>query len=222
MKRKVVLSLVLVLLISMTMGCASKAGKDFKEEYESVNGKENAKGSIHRVIEIPEDNPYEKITTAELLKKIDKKETFYVYFGDKLCPWCRSVIEKSIEVAKDKKVKKIYYINIWDDEGNEILRDKYELVDGKLKKTIKGTDDYKKLLKIFDKVLTDYNLTDEKGEKISTGEKRIFAPNYMFVEKGKVKSLVTGISEKQKESREELTDEILKDEAKIFKDFFKK
>ena len=38
--------------------------------------------------------------------------------------------EKSIEVAKEKNIEKIYYIDIWDDDGNEILRDKYILHDG--------------------------------------------------------------------------------------------
>ena len=51
---------------------------------------------------------------------IENKETFYVYFGDELCPWCRSVIEKFIEVAKKNDVKKVYYVKIWDDDHNEI------------------------------------------------------------------------------------------------------
>ena len=48
--------------------------------------------------------------TKDILKRIDNKETFYVYFGDRLCPWCRSVIEKSIERLEEisKMIKEIY------------------------------------------------------------------------------------------------------------------
>ena len=55
---------------------------------------------------------------------------------------------------------------------------------------------------------------------METGEKRIFAPNFFYVKKGKVKTMVTGISNKQKDSRENLTNEILKDEEKAFNKLF--
>ena len=52
-------------------------------------------------------------------------------------------------------------------------------------------------------------------------EKRIYALNFIYVEKGIPKKLVDGISSHQNDSREELTDEILKDEEEIFNKFFK-
>ena len=217
MKKYLILSLVCLIFLC---GCQNKDALTFKEEYESVNGVENKNGKVHRSVTISEDNPYEKTTTSKILKMIEEKKTFYVYFGDKLCPWCRSVIEKSIEVAKNNKVQKIYYISIWNDEGEEILRDKYDFVDGELKKTIKGTNDYQKLLEIFNELLKEYTITDSNGEKVSTGEKRIYAPNYIYIENGKAIKLVTGISDLQTDSRGELTNEILKDEEQIFKDFF--
>ena len=58
--------------------------------------------------------------------------------------------------------------------------------------------------------------------KISVGEKRIFAPNYIYVEKGTAKKLIAGTSDLQKNSRDELTKEILEDEEKIFQNFFNK
>ena len=130
-------------------GCTSKGAIKFKEDYESINGQTNKSGKVHRSVTIVEDNPYEEVDARDILAKIVNKETFYVYFGDKLCPWCRSVIEKSIEVAKDNKIDKIYYVPIWNDNGEEILRDKYEIVDGELKKTVDGTETYQKLLEIF-------------------------------------------------------------------------
>ena len=70
-------------------------------------------------------------------------------------------------------------------------------------------------------VLEDYTLTDENGDTISFGEKRIFAPNFIYVEKGKAKKIESGSSEKQTDSRMKLTDEMLKDEEKKFNEFFK-
>ena len=220
MKKKLILLALILCLVLYGCKKENNYALEFKKEYEALNGVINKSGKEHRTITISEDNPYIKTTPEEIVKKIENKETFYLYVGDSLCPWCRSVLDKSIEIAKKKGVEKIYYIEIWDDEGNEILRDKYELQEGEIVKTIEGTESYKKLLESLDSVLSEYNLTNEKEEKISTGEKRIYAPNYFYIEKGIVKNMVEGISGKQKDSREELTEEILEDEEKIFNDFF--
>lgn len=217
---------IIIMILAFTLllvGCTKESNSDskkFKTDYESLNGKVNKLGKEHRKVSIDIDNPFEEITAKELLEKLDNKETFYVYFGDKLCPWCRSVIEKAIEVSKENNIKKIYYVAIWDDEGNEIVRDKYEIKEGNLVKNVDGCSEYSKLLDYFDNVLKDYNLTDSEGNSISTGEKRIYAPNFIYVKDGVSKKMTTGISDKQTDSRQELTDEILKDEQKLFEDFF--
>ncbi len=232
MKKKVLLFILLVIGALTITGCGKKeepekeepraAAVAFKEEYESLNGKEIKDGIVHRTVTIDEYNPFVKVTPSELLEKIDNKETFYVYFGDKLCPWCRSVIEKAIEVAKSKNIDTIYYVNIWDDEYNEILRDKYTLgKKDKPVKSIEGTEEYKRFLEIFDNVLSDYTLTTSKGKAVSTGEKRIYAPNYFKIVKGEAKLMVSGKSEKQTDAREKLTDEMLEDEIKEFEKLFK-
>ncbi len=105
-------------------------------------------------------------------------------------------------------------------EWNEIHRDKQELVDEKATKTIEGTEAYTKLLGYFKDVLDDYTLTDDNGKKIELGIKRIFAPNYFRIKKGKVSLMIDGISEKQTDSREELTKEMLDDEEKEFNSLF--
>ena len=220
MKKTVIYILIVAFIILGVSGCKkdpkNNYALEFKKEYESLNGVVNKNGKEHRTIKISEDNPYIKTTPEEIVKKIEKKETFYLYVGDPLCPWCRSVLEKSIEVAKKKGVKEIYYIDIWDDEGNEILRDKYELQDGKPVKIVDGTKEYEKLLEYFWAVLDDYTLTNDKGEKVEVGEKRIYAPNYFRINKGEVEAKVEGISEYQKDSREELTKEILEAEENLF------
>lgn len=216
------LLLIIFICIILITGCKKKNNPalDFKNEYESVNGVVNKNGKEHRKITIDEKNPYIKTTPDEIVEMIDNNETFYLYVGDKLCPWCRSVLEKSIEVAKIYNINKIYYIEIWDDDGNEILRDKYELQDNKPVKVIDGKESYYKLLKSFDSVLSNYNLNIDDN-KIEVGEKRIFAPNYFFIKEGKVVKMIDGISDKQEDSRSELTEEILKDEEDEFKSLFK-
>lgn len=110
---------------------------------------------------------------------------------------------------------------MWDDEGNEILRDKYLLnPDNELEQAIKAEEAYYEILNKFDNVLSNYTLKDANGNQVDVGEKRIYAPNFIYVDKGIAISLVSGISSKQEDSRGDLTDEILEDETNIFNDFF--
>lgn len=214
--------LIIILLIGILLftGCSNKDALKFKEDYESINGKEIGENK-YRDVSIDKDNPFVEVDAEKILDMIEKDETFYVYFGDKKCPWCRSVIEKAIEVSKDYDVNKIYYVSIWDDDFNEILRDKYKINDkGKVEKVSDGTDTYNKLLKEFDSLLSDYTLTDNNKKEVKVGEKRIYAPNFIYVSNGKAIKMTDGISDKQKDSYQELSDEILADEEKLFKEFF--
>lgn len=208
--RKVVLGL--IILFSLTACMNSKIDKEqalaFKTEYESLNGLSNTSGKEYRTVSISEENPFVKTTAEDIVKKIDNSETFYLYVGDKLCPWCRSVIEKAASIAMENEIYTIYYVDIWDDEGNEILRDKYtENADGTFTKVKEGTEAYYKLLAYFDEYLKEYTINDK-----SVGEKRIYAPNFFYVKNGKLERFTTARSDKQEDSRDELTKEILKDE----------
>lgn len=221
---KKILFVSLIALSLVMTGCKkdNKLALEFKNDYEELNGKENASGKIHRTITISKDNKFEEVKPSEVLKKIENKESFYVYFGSRLCPWCRSVIEKADEISRNKKISKIYYVDVWDDEGTEIFRDKYELVDGELKQTFEGAKEYKKIMNSINQdLLRDYTLTDTEGNIIEVGEKRIYAPNFVYFEKGKGIRLTNGKSEKQTDAREELTKEMLKDEENVFNEFFK-
>ena len=195
--------------------------KKFKQEYEALNGEVNATGTAIRSVTIPDDNPFVYTTAEELLKKIDKGETFIVYFGFPNCPWCRSVIEKATEVANKKNIKSIYYINIRNDKNEEILRDKYILgKKNKVEKEEDGAPEYAKLLEKFNSVLSDYTLTTQDGDEIKVGEKRIYAPNFIYVKNGTPLKLEEGISSKQSSSGQTLSEDILKDEEELFTKFF--
>ena len=218
----ILLVVILTIILVLTLSKNIKNGLEFKLDYEEINGKENKMGKIHREVNISKNNKFVEITQEELVKKVENKETFYVYFGSRLCPWCRSTIEKADEISRKNKIDKIYYIDIWDNEGNEIFRDKYELnKENELKLVYKGTKSYKKMLKVLDNLLEEYTLTDSEGNSVDVGEKRIYAPNYAYIKNGKAIRLVTGISDKQEDSREKLTKDILKDETNIFNKFFK-
>ncbi len=223
MKKIVSILICLVMILGLT-SCGTQVEENtnpFKEEYESLNGVQNSSGKEHRTLSIDEENPFVYVTPKEIIEKIENKETFYVYFGSSYCPWCRSVIEKAIEVAKEKGISTIYYVNIWDGDHKEILRDTYKLNDnGKKELVYEGTEEYKTLLTYFDAVLGEYTLTDSKGKTVKVGEKRIFAPNFIYVEEGSAKRITEGTSAKQTSSMMDLTDEILKDEEELFNAFF--
>ena len=224
MKKNILVLIVIIFSILSLTGCEDKTDATiFKNNYEYLNGKENANGKEYRSVSIPKKNPIVITDAKTIISKMENNESFYVYFGSTLCPWCRSVIEKAIEIANDNNIDKIYYVDIWDEEGKEILRDKYVLSDkNELTKTDEGTEEYFKLLELFDNVLPDYKYAANKngGAELDVNEKRIYIPLFISVSGGKVINSITGISELQTNSREELTEEILKDEETALNHFF--
>lgn len=210
-KRKLVLSILLFTLLVIVTGCNKSKDEvltdamKFKNEYESINGTVRKKdGKIIRSLNIPSDNPITYATAGDIIDSIKGSETFVVYFGFSDCPWCRSVIPTLIDVAKKNNLSEIYYVDVKE------IRDVLSLDDnGNVVTTKKGTDDYYKLLTYFENVLSDYNLTNSSGEVVSTGEKRIFAPNIVSVVNGEAKELESGVSDKQTDPYMELTEEML-------------
>lgn len=224
MKKNLLIIVLLVVCVMTLTGCNKTQdiltdGEKFKKEYESFNGEKNDYFE-YRSLSINENNPFVYTTDDDVVQMIEDKETFYVYFGDPECPWCRSVIEQAVLAANENNINKIYYVRIWDGFHNEILRDVYELNDDVLLVKKKGTDAYYKLLSYFDSLLSEYTLTLENGEKVNVNEKRIFAPNFIYVENGVAKKLVQGISSKQESYNSNLTDDILEEEKEIFNEFF--
>ena len=217
---------VLGVLFLGVVGCGkntvSEDAKKFKQEYEEFNNKSNDYFE-YRNITIEEDNTIVYSTDKEIVEKIENKESFIVYFGDPECPWCRSVVEQVVKLAKENNIKKLYYVRFWNGFHKEIIRDVYEL-DSKNKPVLKekGSDAYYKLLEYMDEVLKDYTLKDDKGKEIKVNEKRIFLPNFVAVIDGEPKELIQGISEKQTQYNGELTDEIIEDEKNAFNTFFEK
>lgn len=207
-----IIFIVVVIICATLYLLPSKATKDeikFKKEYESINNKLNEKtNKKNRKVTIPEKNGIEYLTAKELLDKIDNKDTFIVYFGFADCPWCRSIIETLITTLKENGIKNIYYVDI------KNIRDEYTFKNNYLIKTKEGSKEYSKLLKKLKNVLEDYNVTDEDGNKVSTGETRIYAPNIVGIKDGKAVIMETGISDKEKNPYMKLTNSMKKDTKK--------
>ena len=206
MKKIITVISILIIIVSLT-GCGKTKKTDalkFREEYMSLNGEKNDYGKKNRSITIPKENPFIYQTAEELVERIEKKESFLVYFGFAKCPWCRSVLEELIKALDDNDIDKIYYVDVLD------IRDIKEIdEEGNIKTTKEATEGYKRLIKQLDEVLEEYTLTKDE-ETISAGEKRIYAPNVVSISNGKPIQLETGISEKLKDPYDKLTSEIKK------------
>ena len=230
MKKKIIILLAIVLIALITLAIflmlpnekSNKNALAFKNEYEALNGKMARYKKPHRTLNISEDNPYVKTTPKKVVEMLENKESFYLYVGDPLCPWCRSVVEQSIKSAKENGIDTIYYIDFWDDNNNEILRDVYELVDGEIKQTHKATDEYTRMLELCsDSIgLRNYTVEDENGKEVEVNSKRFFGPTFLYAEGGKFKKYTDARSSLQKSPLEELTDEIKKDQAEKFDELF--
>ena len=215
---KKILTLLLIICISVSLSGCSKKQSDslkFKKEYESINGEKSKSGKEYRTLNISKDNPFIYTTADNIVKKMNKKETFIVYFGFSTCPWCRSIIEELINCAKDYNVDKIYYVDVLD------IRDTKEIKDnGEIETTKEGTKGYKELLSKMDNVLENYTIKNENDEEIKLDEKRIYAPNVVAVVDGKAEKLQDGISDDLTDPYMELTTKIKKDTHNKFKCIF--
>ena len=218
MKKRSILVIIALVLLLIIAGCdyekkdkTSDALK-FKNEYESING-DKVGNTEYRVrnLTIPEDNPMVYADAIDIITKMDNNDTFVVYFGFSSCPWCRSVLPTLLEVADELDIKKIYYVDVKD------IRNQMKVDDnGKVVLEKEGSEGYIGLLNRLDNVLEDYTL-DVDGKEISTGKKRIYAPNVVSIVNGEAKELETGISDKQDDPFMELSDEIKSETYNKFK-----
>ncbi len=218
MKKRYIFLVIAAIALIVISGCTFEKEEKltdavrFKNEYEALNGQKIGETElVNRVVNIPEDNPFVYATAADILTKMDNGESFVVYFGFPSCPWCRSVLPTMIDVAKDYKLDKIYYVDVKD------IRNVLEVnEDGKIVTKKEGSEGYIGLVKRFDKVLEDYTLEVE-GEEIETGEKRIYAPNLVAVINGVPTELETGISDEQENAFQELTEKMKQETYDEFK-----
>lgn len=167
----------------------TKDALEFKKEYESLNGtKREGDGATYQSINIEENNPIKYVNAKEALEVLKGKNVI-MYVGANWCPWCRNAVPVILEVAKDKNINTVYYLNLDNEKSG------FEIKDGKLKKVTDGTDDYYKLLDFLKDELQDYVITDDNGKKFDTKEKRIYMPFVIAAKDGKVVDTHTGTVE---------------------------
>lgn len=210
-KRYLLVTLFFLSLVGLT-ACGKESLKKeslsdaqkFKEEYESLNGTKREKdGKMIRSIEILEDNPFIYKEASDIVKMIEEKETFVVYFGFSDCPWCRSMISNLVDVTKELGLHSVYYVDIKEIRDTMMLSD-----EGKAVIEQKGSTGYYDLLEALDSILAEYTLTNQDGTKVNAGEKRIYAPSVISIVDGKAMGITDGISEKQTDGYMQLTNEM--------------
>lgn len=185
----------------------------FKQEYESLNDKENTDGTKNRSVAISENNQIVYAKASDIVSKIDNKESFIVYFGFDSCPWCRLIVEGLLNRANNYELTTIYYVDI------KNIRDVYELNENhEAVRTTEGTSGYYTLLEKLNPVLSDYaplSYTETKkvkGKKktvtntVKIDEKRIYAPNIIAVKDGVPTAIADGISSSITDPYADLTD----------------
>lgn len=166
----------------------------FKSEYEKLNGKVAYKNNDTEIkypdVKISGKNAV-KYSDASEVEKVMNEGTGVIYLGYAKCPWCRSAVPALLQAAEDAGIENIYYIDM------EHQRDQYVVEDGKLVIKDVGTNDYQKLLKVFDKYLDKY-VIEQDGKKYKVGEKRIYVPMVVFVREGEVVGVHVDTVESQK------------------------
>ena len=163
----------------------------FKREYETFNGKKYDNTDIeYFTVNLSNKNLFKYVSEKEAVKFL-KEGTGIIYFGFPQCPWCRTLVPYLEEVARLNGVEEIKYLNILD------IRDSYKVENKKVITDKKGTDEYYEILKILDKYLEEFSVTDQAGKKYTTGVDRLYAPTIVVVKDGEIVSFHEGTVESQ-------------------------
>ncbi len=176
----IVLGIVLFIILNNNKKEDNSDALRFKESYEALNGqiREGSSNKYHDIT-ISEDNPIKYINCKEAIDLLDEDEAI-IYVGAEWCPWCRNAVPVMLDVAKNKNIKTIYYLNL-DDEKSQ-----FEVIDKKVTETKHGSDDYYKLLDKLKDILRDYTITDSDNNTYNTNEKRIYNPTIFAIKNKKV------------------------------------
>lgn len=181
----------------------------FKEEYESLNGKDTGYKQTYQTLDIKSYNPMLYSNYNEIFEILEKG-TGIIYFGFPECPWCRNLVPVLVSSALESKVDKIYYLNIKEDRNTLTLTKK-----GKIKTEKQGNENYLKLVDILKDYLPVYDgLNDETI-------KRIYLPTVIFVKDGKIIGVQESLESYQKRVENNPFDPMTEAEQKELSDIFK-
>ena len=108
MKKKIILILTLILIVSLIIIGVIILNKDSKTDSEKFS---------EEYTSVPVDNVFVYRNADEIINILEKG-TGIVYIGFPECPWCQKYVIYLNEVAKKMGVEKIYYFNILNDRKN--------------------------------------------------------------------------------------------------------
>lgn len=163
----------------------------FKKEYEEYNGKKYDNSDIeYFTVKLSNKNLFKYVSSKKAID-IMENGTGIIYFGFPQCPWCRTLVPYLEETAKVNGISEIYYLNILE------LRDSYKVENKKVVTDKKGTKEYYEILKLLDKHLEKFYVTDDSGKKYDTGVKRLYAPTTVVVKNGKIVAFHQGTVDSQ-------------------------
>ncbi len=186
----------------------------FKNEYEGLNGTTRSNGQKNKDITIEKDNNIVYISIDEAAKILEDGSGV-IYFGFSACPWCRNLVPVLIDAMKSSELDTIYYVDVKkDDKPENDIRDTFVLDDKDRARKGKeaSSDAYYDVLLYLASYLDDYELTTEKGKKVSTGEKRLGAPTVVAVKDGVVVGYHSGTVEGHKKDESGALRDLTKDE----------
>ena len=190
----------------------TEAEKKFKKEYESLNGKTNINEEILKNVNIPEDNNVKYVSLDEAVDLIKNKQGI-IFFAYPTSQKSRIATEILIKAVSSTDLEEIYYVNVRpkDDEASDI-RDTYTLNKKKVQKSKDASESYYELLKLLEKYLPKYNLTNNSGDTVYTGEKRLSVPTVISFNKGNIGKYIEGTVENHDYDKDGLLRDLTKAE----------
>lgn len=198
--------------------------KNFKKDYESLNGTTSVDGVKFSETSIIKDNNIKYISMDEALDILDSGSGV-IYFGYASCPYSRSAVPVLLDAMTSSELDTIYYVNLRPKEAGRLdgvgqkendLRDTYTLnAKNKAKRTKEAaSESYYEILTSLANYLDDYILITEKGKKVSTGEKRLDSPTVVAIVNGEVVGFHSKTVASQTANDQGELPELTKDEEK--------
>ena len=188
MKKKMMIGIIAALTVVSLGGCSlfgsdsySEDGLRFKEEYAELNGEIHERtGRPFQEVLISEDNPIQYATAEEIIDLIENG-TGVIYFGFPQCPWCRTAVPALLEAAEIAGIETILYLNMTYERDIRVIDE-----DGDIIIEREGTAGYQRIQALLYEYLMPYILTDEDGNEVDTGERRIYVPFVVVIRNGQV------------------------------------
>lgn len=199
-KRKVILIASIIIIILMLIVIFNglkqkKTSKDFKIEYESLNGHLDRNGNQYYGITIDSENVIQYASYKKLFSILDHGTGILLFCAPEY-PECRNIVPILLDTAEEVGVDTIYYRNL---SSERDLKERNS--QGKIITTKKGSKNYQKLLKKLDPILNAYEELEEPSIK------RIHLPTIVFVKEGKIISSYIKATDQPEDWFQELSTE---------------